>query len=206
MRPQIRIDLENALQQSSPVILELGCGPKKAPGRIGIDRLDLPTVDIIADLEQGLVFLPDNSVDEIHSESVLEHIDDLESLMREIWRVLRPGGRHTLFVPHFSNPYYYSDPTHKRFFGLYTFEYFCKERGRFKRQVPAFYYDYAYQTSEIRLIFKSSWRSRNLVKKACQLLFNLSPWMMEFYEENLCNLIPCYGIEVTLRPLKEEPL
>src|SRR5215211_3969719 len=97
----------------SQFILELGCGTTKQQGRIDIDRRQLPGVDIVADLEYGLPFLPENSADAIYSESFLEHIDDFQLLMHEIWRVLKPTGKKHLFVPHFSNPYYYSDYTHR---------------------------------------------------------------------------------------------
>ncbi|MCA9978922.1 MAG: class I SAM-dependent methyltransferase, partial [Anaerolineales bacterium] len=136
------IDLESVLSGEQPVVLELGCGPRQKDDRIGIDRLNLPGVDIVADLEAGLPFLPDNSVDAIHSKSFLEHVDNLELLMREIARVLKPGGKKHLFVPHFSNPYYYSDYTHQRFFGLYSFQYFSISQTRFHRRVPNFYHDF----------------------------------------------------------------
>ena len=60
MEPLIRIDLEEVLNGGDPVIVELGCGRKKKQGRIGIDRVDLTNVDIVADMEEGLSFLPDN--------------------------------------------------------------------------------------------------------------------------------------------------
>jgi predicted SAM-dependent methyltransferase len=123
MTVRIKIDLAEALASGRPVIIELGCGGKKRAGRIGIDSVDLPQVDIVADLEEGLPFLPDSAVDEIHAEHVLEHIADLEGLMREIVRVLKSEGTCRVRAPHFTNPYYYSDYTHKRPFGLYTFEY-----------------------------------------------------------------------------------
>lgn len=61
-----KIDLEQALS-NKPVVLELGCGKKKRQGAIGIDRIDLPEVDIVADVEEGLDFLPDGYVDEIYA-------------------------------------------------------------------------------------------------------------------------------------------
>src|SRR5687768_18070623 len=85
--PLIRIDLESRLRESR-VMLELGCGRAPQPGRIGIDAIDLPGVDIVADLENGLPFIPSTSVDEIHARSLLEHLDNFEPLMREIVRVL----------------------------------------------------------------------------------------------------------------------
>lgn len=128
MESNIKINLEQAINSQNPVIIELGCGQKKKTDRITIDRVDLPNVDIVADIENGLPFLPDNSVDQIHCRSVLEHIKNFENLMREITRVLKKNGKANIFVPHFSNPYYYSDYTHKRFFGLYTFYYFVETK------------------------------------------------------------------------------
>jgi len=121
MEPIVRCDLEQALAGGGPVVVELGCGARKTPGRIGIDCVDLPEVDIPADLEEGVTFLPDDSLDEMHAEHVLEHVEQFEPLIREIVRVLKRGGTCRARVPHFSNPYGYSDYTHKRTFGLYSF-------------------------------------------------------------------------------------
>ena len=203
MKTIVKIDLDKILQQTEPVVLELGSGEKKWPGRICIDRLDMPDVDIVADLEEGFPFLPDNSVDAIHSKSFLEHIDRFDFLMQEIWRVLKPTGRKFLYVPHFSNPYYYSDYTHKRFFGLYTFEYFSHRQTRFKRKVPSFYQEYGFVTEEMTLVFTSPWKGRKLFKRLFQALVNLHSCLMEFYEENLCYLIPCYALRATLKPVKD---
>lgn len=205
MKPSYKINLEEILKHHGPIILELGSGEKKWSGRICIDKLDMPNVDIVTDLEEGFPFLPDNSVDAIYSKSFLEHIDHFDLLMQEIWRVLKPDGRKYLYVPHFSNPYYYSDYTHKRFFGLYTFEYFSHHQTRFKRKVPSFYQDYGFVTEEIALVFTSPWKGRKLFKRLFQKFINLHPWLMEFYEENLCYLIPCYALQVTLRPIKDSP-
>lgn len=202
MKPIFRVEVEAILKSKSSIVLELGCGKKQNSDRIGIDRLHLPEVDIVADLEDGLPFFPDNSVNMIYSKSVLEHINNLDMLMRDIWRVLKPDGRKYLFVPHFSNPYYYSDYTHKHFFGLYSFEYFSKSQTRFRRKVPNFYHDFSFRTEELTLVFSYPWRTRKLVKRISQRLFNLNAGWQEFYEENFCYIIPCYGIQATLRPEK----
>lgn len=190
------IDLELVLDSGKPVILELGCGPNKRPGCIGIDRLNLPGVDVVANIENGLPFLPDASVDEIYSESFFEHVPDLEKLMGEIVRILKPNGTNWLFVPHFSNPYYYSDYTHSRFFGLYTLRYFCEEKNQLRRKVPNFYSEIRIRVLSQRLIFYSNFCVLNFLKKAFQRLVNHSEWTQEFYEENLCYFIPCYGMEL----------
>jgi SAM-dependent methyltransferase len=202
MQPEIKIDLSQRLSSNEPVAVELGCGNTKMEGRIGIDRLDTPSVDIVADIELGLPFLPDNSVDAIHSHSFFEHVDRFQNLVREVVRVLKPNGKCHLFVPHFSNPYYYSDFTHKRFFGLYTFHYFAKEEEQLKRTVPSFYSDIRIKNLNQKLVFASPFRGRHLFKKAFGLLVNSSSHSQEFYEENLCYIVPCYGITIDFEPDK----
>lgn len=196
--PRIKIDLNAVLKTGNPVILELGCGQGKKPDHIGIDIVDLPHVDIVADLEDGLSFLPSDSVDVIHANSILEHIRNFEGLLREITRVLRKGGQARIFVPHFSNPFFYSDYTHKRFFGLYTFYYFAKKEHQLARSVPNFYSDVRIRILSKKLVFKSPFRGRNIFKKIVQGVVNLSGYTQEFYEENLCFLVPCYGLRIVI--------
>jgi SAM-dependent methyltransferase len=202
MRVTMRLDLQEILKSGRPVILELGCGNVKKEGRIGIDRIDLPNVDIVADLEEGLPFLPDNSVDEIHSKSLLEHVDNLEHLIREIARVLKKGGKNHAFVPHFSNPYYYSDYTHRKFFGLYTFYYFVDAKHQLKRKVPTFYSDNRIIVLSTTLVFTSPFRGIRWAKQMFGRIVNSHPLLQELYEENLCYLVPCYGIHVVFTPDK----
>ncbi len=196
----MKIDLQKFLRQGKPIILELGCGQKKTEGAITVDKINLPNVDIVADLEEGLDFLPDTSIDEIHCRSVLEHIDNFEKLIRAIVRVLKADGKASVFVPHFSNPYFYSDYTHKRHFGLYSFYYFVESQKQLKRKVPNFYNDIRIEILKLKLIFRSPfWISRQL-KKLFSLIVNSHRCLMEFYELHLCYFCPCYGIELIFRP------
>jgi SAM-dependent methyltransferase len=200
MDPRVKIDLEKILQGHAPVIIELGCGERKRPGCIGIDRVDLPQVDIVADLEAGLPFLPDRSVDEIHCRSFLEHIENFEHLFTEMVRVLKDDGRACVFVPHFSNPYYYSDYTHKRPFGLYTFYYFAEPARQLHRKVPCFYTNTRVEILSLKLKFRP-WAGFPLSpRKLLGAIVNLHPVLQEFYEAKLCYSMPCDGIEVVLRP------
>jgi len=192
----IKIDLEKIINGPEPIIIELGCGLMKKEGRIGIDIIDLPNVDIVADIEQGLPFLPDDSVDQIYCRSIFEHIENFENLVREIVRVLKKEGKAYVFVPHFSNPYYYSDYTHKRFFGLYTFYYFVDTEQQLKRKVPTFYTDIRINIIFQRLVFRSPFWVTDKIKKIFGFVFNCHRSLQEFYEEKLCYIFPCYGIEV----------
>jgi len=196
----IRINLEQVINSKEPLIIELGCGARKKEGRIGIDAVDLPGVDIVADLEKGLPFLPDHSVDQIHCRHFLEHIKNFENLMTEMVRVLKKDGTAHIFVPHFSNPHYYSDYTHTRFFGLYSFYYFVDRECQLRRKVPNFYTDVRIKIISQRLIFRSSFKIINPFKKLFGWFINLHTGFTEYYEENLCYIFPCHGIEIVFTP------
>ncbi|HDH45468.1 MAG TPA: methyltransferase domain-containing protein [Thermococcus sp.] len=78
--------------------VDLGCGPNKAEGYFGIDKVYYPGVDLVYDCNQGIP-LPDNCADEVRAIHSLEHFDDQTAIMWEIWRILKPGGRLVFEVP-----------------------------------------------------------------------------------------------------------
>ncbi len=194
---QIYVDRYSILKKISKmekIIIELGPGNKRLfPNSITIDKIDLENVDIVTDINKGLSFLKDESVDEIHSYHFLEHVENLEFILKEIQRVLKKGGKKIGTVPHFSNPYFYSDYTHKVFFGLYSFSYFSKDKY-FKRPLPSFYNNIDFKINSIKLKFKSPFIIRHCIKKFQQFIFNSSKYILEFYEENLSSLFPAYEI------------
>jgi SAM-dependent methyltransferase len=194
--------LHQKLATTQPVLIDLGCGPYKRPGSIGIDHLPLEGVDYVADIEQGLGFLPDNSVDEIYSSHLLEHINNFEALMRDIHRALKPGGKKIVVVPHHSNPYYYSDYTHKRFFGLYTFDYMGERDPRYTRNVPRWYVDFKFKILERQLRFASPFPIRHRIKQVHGKIFNMTPYMQELFESSFCYAFPCQEMRIVLTPVK----
>ncbi|MFO8084069.1 MAG: methyltransferase domain-containing protein [Desulfobacterales bacterium] len=200
MVPKIKIDLEKRLAGGRDVFVEIGAGRKRRGASvITVDKVDLDTVDIVADIECGLDFFPDNCVRKLYCRSVLEHIENFEYLMGEILRVLADDGKAYIFVPHFSNPYFYSDYTHKRFFGLYSFYYFVETDKQLKRKVPDFYTGLRIEIVSLRLNFKTPfWISRHL-KKMFGMLVNSCRSTKEFYELHLCRLVPCDGVEVVFK-------
>lgn len=203
MERKIKVDLASKLNSDGAVLIELGCGKKEKANRITIDRVDMPNVDIVADIEEGLDFLPDRSVDEIHCRSVLEHIENFEGLMREMVRVLKDEGKAYIYVPHFSNPYHYSDYTHRRFFGLYSFYYFVDPAMQLKRKVPDFYSDIKIEIESIKLVFRSPFWISKQIRKFWQMIFNISRSFREFYELHMCYRIPCDGIELVFKPVRK---
>jgi len=188
----------NNLSCDKKNIVELGCGPSRMFNHsITIDKIDLETVDIVADINNGLEFIPDNTIDEVYSNHFLEHVQNLEFVMSEIYRILKPGGRKIGTVPHFSNPHFYSDYTHIHFFGLYSFYYMTKISS-LKRKVPTFYNNLNFIVIDVRFRFYSSFKIRNHIKKIYQIIFNMNGYMKEYYEENLCYIFPANEIYFVL--------
>lgn len=71
----------------------------------------------------------DDSLGCVMSFHFLEHIKNLDPLMRECERVLKVGGTFFSAVPYYKSQLAFQDPDHKRFFTEETFEFFCKDRG-----------------------------------------------------------------------------
>lgn len=187
-----------AAREGGGAVLELGCGPKKQiDGAITIDLLDTDAVDIVGDAVAVLRSLPPRSVARIHSFHFFEHVPDVEALLVEVARVLQDGGLMEVTVPHFSNPYFYSDPTHRSYFGLYTFSYYAEE-SLLTRKVPKYGKNFGFELREVDLGFKSPFYGRNLFKRAVGAVVNAAPWLKEFYEENLAYIVPCYEVRYLL--------
>jgi len=190
------------LRQGQCASLELGCGPRKRHAdAIGIDRLDYVGVDLVGDVFGILRSLPAACVQSVHAYHFFEHVDDLPALLEEVARVLKSGGWLDVEVPHFANPYFYSDPTHSKFFGLYTFSSYLARDGLFHRRVPQYGLTPHFELVDVRLDFNSPFLFRGLIKRTIGRLFNLTRWLQEFHEENLCYVLPCYQIRFSLRSL-----
>lgn len=191
-----KISLFEKLNNKDYIALELGCGSNKIiKDAIGIDQFDSPCVDIVGDVIEVLSSLPSDSIDRIYSHHFVEHVDNLSLLIAEKTRVLKSGGIIEIVVPHFSNPYFYSDYTHKRFFGLYSMSYFS-ESDIFIRKVPKYNNKLSLELLSVTLNFKAErpFYLRYIFGKLFSLLINLSNYNKEFYEINLSNLYSCHDI------------
>lgn len=183
--------------------LDLGGGPNKKENYYGVDHLALDGVDILADLNKSFELLPDNCVESIYSNHVLEHIQNLEGLLREICRITMPGGEIEITVPHFSNPYGYSDPTHIRFFGLYSMYYFVDGSEQpAVRKVPAFYSDIRFHIKQIKIEFFRLNRLDRLIEPWLSRFVNKSFNSQNFFEKSLSGIISARQIRYVMTPAK----
>jgi predicted SAM-dependent methyltransferase len=98
---KLKMMVKSKNNKNKSVCLHLGCGPRHLKDWINIDILfyfSMP--DILLDLSKGLP-LPNNCVDYIYTEDLIEHIDFEKGklLMAECHRVLKPGGVFRAVTP-----------------------------------------------------------------------------------------------------------
>ncbi len=141
--------------------IDIGCGPVKEEGYIGIDRYALPGVDIVADLNNGIP-LEDNSVDVVYFGHSLEHFDNLGNILKEIHRVCKNNAIMNVLAPYSNNYCNLVNPNHKLQFNEHTFRYYtnyeCSWLDPQLWQFPYYYHwglasgDYSQCNIDIRCI------------------------------------------------------
>ena len=113
--------------------LDVGCGIDKVPGAIGIDRIKLPEVDVVHDLNVIPWPFGDNYFDHIVCKHSLSHLNDLVGTIEEIFRISKPDSILEILAPHYASDNFNTDPTHNTTFGIRTMNYFL-ESTDFKYQ------------------------------------------------------------------------
>ena len=119
--------------------LNLGCGKKIKDGWVNLDIANLPGVDVVHDITKLPLPFGDNEFDEVLCEDILEHVDYIP-VLKDIHRILKPGGKVTIRVPHFTSKNNYIDPTHRHRFSIKTFGFFV-DNPDYKRD---YYFDFAF--------------------------------------------------------------
>lgn len=181
--------------------IDIGCGLNKCePDATGIDISPAPGVDIVGDALEILQTFETNSVGGIYSSHFLEHHPNPSGILKEMVRVTVPGGKIELRVPHFSSPWYYSDPTHKHLFGLYTFGYYFSN-SYFIRTLPKYCLIEGVNIEKIALKFGSTrpFYLRHAFKKIFQPIVNICKYTQELYEEMFSSILNCSEIHIIIK-------
>ncbi len=179
---QAKAELNSAALPDGKKILDVGCGQNKYPGAIGIDFNPRSHADVIHDL--GAVPYPfaDNEFDEVISRHVVEHVPDVMIFISELYRITKPGGRIKLVAPHYSNPDWPTDPTHRNHLSSYSFNCFMRDRASFP-----FYTDVELRPIRTYVSLANLWRALGL-----EFLANLDQhwpalrFTRKFWEFYLC--------------------
>ena len=131
-------------------ILDIGCGNNKAEGALGIDISSDTQADVIHDIEQFPYPFEDESFDEIVSKQVLEHLEKPLEALDEVYRLLKPGGKMMIQVPHFSCHYAFRSLHHKHFFSYFSLDTYLTKYGRFRYNNRAITFHKIYRSLGVR--------------------------------------------------------
>lgn len=186
--------------------LNLGCGKRYRDGYINVDWSPETKADILCDLNHLPYQWPDNSFDEVYASHILEHLDKPVAVMKEIHRILRPGGLCHLRVPHFSRGF--SHVEHEHGFDILFPNYFKKTFTKFG------YFGFEFELEKMELHWMAffhllpslGYRSYTIfflrgINALISFVANLSP--------RLCSRVWCYWvggleeIEFKLRAVKD---
>jgi len=97
------------------VKIDIGCGKTKKDGFIGLDQYPFDGVDHVVALGRDPLPFGDGTVEEAHASHFIEHLTQTErcQLMNELYRVMKPGAKMAMIVPHWGSTRAYGDPTHQ---------------------------------------------------------------------------------------------
>ena len=101
-------------KDAAPLKLDLGSGPHKREGFLGVDNISFLGVDIVHDLRRAWPWEKE-SVEEVHCSHFLEHLTGTERIhfYNELYRVMKTEAKAQIIVPHWSSGRAYGDPTHQ---------------------------------------------------------------------------------------------
>ncbi len=166
--------------------LNIGCGNDVKEGYINLDNKKLKGIDVVHDLNKTPYPFSSGTFDEIYASHVLEHLEDLSKVMKELHRIIKKGGCLIIRVPHFTNSGAFADPTHRHFFGFRTFDYFLEDSEM------SYYFDFHFERIKKKLIFGKRFSIWNWILEP---LFNLFPAV---YEDSFLRVFPALEIKAIL--------
>jgi hypothetical protein len=126
------------------------CGGHNPPK--GYISIDLEKSDIVHNLDVAPWPVPDNSVGIVRASDALEHLKDKVQTMKEIHRILAPGGMLLSHTPSTDGRGAFQDPTHVAFWNSNSFWYYTKAQTAAYINKPV-----RFQLTRIKNWFPSDW-------------------------------------------------
>ncbi|HUS06164.1 MAG TPA: methyltransferase domain-containing protein [Bryobacteraceae bacterium] len=178
----------------APRTLDVGCGVKKYPGSIGVDRNAASRADVLCDLDRFPYPFRDSSFEQVRAVHVIEHVSDVIRTMEEFHRLLVAGGHVYIATPHYTDFSSFCDPTHRWHLNSFSFRYFGQDNAGF-----GYYSQCRFLEKSVRLRLLAFWRYLGF-----ELLVNHFPRFRRFWEHYLCFVVRGKVIEFELVAVKDE--
>lgn len=171
--------------------LHIGAGNRKIAGAVTLDINPRVNPDVVWDLNVFPYPFEDGTFDRVVCEHVIEHLQNVISVMEELHRVSKPGGRVYISVPHFSSLNFNTDPTHVHAFSSRSFDYICLDTDLL---------NYDYSTKHFRKL--SARMTMRPLTPFNHLLMRFINANLLFYEEHLAYIIPGQELRFVLEVKK----
>lgn len=139
--------------------IDLGSAHGKPEGYIGIDLLDAPGVNIVGDVFQAFSKFEDGSIGLIRAVDFMEHIPDKIKFIKEVHRVLAPGGMLISMTPSTDGRGAFQDPTHCAFYNENSFWYYTRQQRKYVDELKDTQFMECYLSTE----FTSKWHEENKI-------------------------------------------
>jgi SAM-dependent methyltransferase len=197
-RPRRIAELAPSIELKGKRVLDIGCGLRKTPGAVGMDINPRTDADICHDLDDIPYPFDDSAFDEVVGVHVIEHLNDPMPVMAELHRIVRPGGTVRLVVPHWTNPDWATDLTHRSCLNSYSFRNLTESHAIFP-----FSTDVRFRQRRVRVTLLNLWRLLGL-----ECLINLDqrlPWLRfirQFWEHYANALVRGKEIHFELEVVK----
>lgn len=175
-------------------ILDVGCGPRKYPGSIGIDMNPNTAADVLCHLDRGSLPFRDSAFDQVRAVHLIEHVENVIRTIEEFHRVTRPGGTIFLVTPHYTDFSSFCDPTHRWHLNSFSFWYFYPEGLHGE---ASWYSRARVRQRRLRVRLLQVWRYLGL-----EFLVNHSLRFRRFWEFYLCYVVRGKVMEFELEVLK----
>jgi SAM-dependent methyltransferase len=180
-----------AMRHTDEKILHIGAGRKKIAGAVTLDINPCLNPDVVWDLNNFPYPFADSEFDLVVCEHVIEHLQHVISVMEELHRITRPGGRVLVRVPHFSSLNFNTDPTHVHAFSSRSFDYLCLD-------TPYEKYDYS-PVRFRKLVGRMDMQPHTTFNRFLMRTLNR---ILPFYEEHLAYIIPGQELLFVLEVVK----
>jgi ubiquinone/menaquinone biosynthesis C-methylase UbiE len=179
-------------------ILDVGCGIKKFPGSLGLDKNPRTAADVLADLDRAPYPFRDSSFSGVRAIHVIEHVADVVRTMEEFHRVTMPGGSVRLETPHYTDFSSFCDPTHRWHLNSFSFRYFIAAgQGAIGDNGFGYYTTAKFREKKVRLKLLAFWRWLGF-----EFLVNRFPRFRRFWEFYLCFVVRGKVMEFEFEVLK----
>lgn len=108
--------VKKLIKKKGGIRLDIGSGGIQRAGFVGMDKRELPGIDIVHDWNDYPWPLPDESCVIVLASHVVEHVDPADGgflrWMDELWRICNYDAEVAIVYPHGSSQRYLQDPTH----------------------------------------------------------------------------------------------